>query len=383
MRISYSQFDAYRRCPHLYRLRYIDRIVVPVAPELHFGAAVHDALNRMYDPGQLEMPQLEEVVAAFIRSWRGREAQVPEDKRQLYFDQGVQLIQRHYARYAASEDDRRTAATELRFTIGLTAEHRLHGRIDRVDVLPDKKLEVIDYKTSRRMPPQETVEKDAQLAIYRMAADDLYPGFDVTTTLFFLLHDHQMRAVHTPGHLEQTRQEIVDTIARIELEEFEPTPGSHCDWCAFRQHCELFRAPVEPEDLDIDIGEAVQQYAEASAAEREAKERKETAQQLIHAYLDQCEAERVESGGYVAERRTQKRVRRWDIGRLREILEPMGKWDEATQVSNPALRKLLAAPDLSREQKRAIEAAAEYAETKVLRVRPLADDEELEEETGE
>lgn len=379
MRISYSQFAAYCRCPHLYRLQYVDKIAVPVGPELHFGAAVHDALNRMYDPGQLEMPELDEVVAAFLRSWRGREAQVPEPRRRAYFEQGVQLIQSHHAKYSGANGNRRTAATELRFSIALPGEHKLHGRIDRVDVLPEKKLEVIDYKTSRRMPPQEVVERNAQLAIYRMAADALYPGFDVTTTLFFLLHDHQMQTIQSAEFLEETRSEILETIARIDLAEFEPDPGPHCDWCAFRSHCDLFRAPVEPEDLEIDIAAALGQYVEASTAEKEASERKAAAQQLIHDYLDRCEAERVESSGYVAERRAQKRVRRWDVARLRELLEPIGKWDAVAQANSSAVRKLLGDPSVPRELKRSLEAAAEYAETRVLRVKQLTEDEEIEE----
>lgn len=379
MRISYSQFAAYRRCPHLYRLQYVDKIVVPVGPELHFGAAVHDALKHMYDPSHIAMPGLDEVVDAFVRSWRGREAQIPEEKRQAYFEEGVKLIQSHHAKHSTPDGERRTAATELWFAIALPGEHKLHGRIDRVDILPEKKLEVIDYKTSRRMPPQDIVETDAQLAIYRMAADVLYPGFHVTTTLFFLLHDHQMRTVQSPEFLENARADILEVIARIELEEFEPEPGSYCDWCAFQAHCELFRAPVEPEGLDIDIAGAMGEYAEASAAEKEAKLRKERAQDLIHAYLDQCQTERVESSGYVAERRRQRRIARWDAARLRELLEPIEKWDEVTQVNSSAVRRLLGDSTVPRELRHSLEEAAEYTETRVLRVRQLTDDEEIEE----
>lgn len=379
MRISYSQFATYRRCPQLYRLQYVDKIVVPVGPELHFGAAVHDALNYMYAPGRLQMPELDEVVEAFLRSWRGREAQVPPDKRQAYFDQGIDLLRRHYEKHASARDDRRTAATELHFNLRLPGEHTLTGRIDRVDVLPEKRLEVIDYKTSRRMPPQETVEKNAQLAIYRMAADELYPGFDVTTTLFFLLHDHQVRTVQSREFLDETEQDILDVLVSIELEEFDPNPGTHCEWCAHQQHCSLFRSPEEPEDLEIDIEAALRDYAEADSTERQARAKKEQAQKLIHAYLNQCQAERVKRGGYLAERRRYKRISSWDVARLREMLTPLGKWEDVTQISTSSVRNLLRSGELSRETKRDIEDAAEYSETQVLRIKPLLDDEDIEE----
>ena len=379
MRISYTQYDCYHRCPHQYKLRYIDRVPAPVPAEVHLGAAVHDALNRMYDPGKWERPSLEDVIEAFARSWRGREAQVAEERRQFIFEQGVELLMRHYEKHAQGDASRRTAATELRFKLDLPGDHAVLGRIDRVDVLPDNKLEVIDYKTSRRMPPQELVDKNEQLAIYRLAADRLYPGFEVTTTLFFLGHDHGMSTLQSGEFLEETKDAILDAITSIELEEFEPNPGGHCDWCSYQPQCFLFRAPVEPQNLDIDIASVLCEYVEAGRNEKEAKDRKESAQQLIHSYLDQCQAERVEQGGYVAERRRYKRVTSWDVARLKEMLEPLGRWEEVTQVSSSAMRGLLRSRELSGELKRALEAAAEYAETKMLRVKSSVEDEDSEE----
>jgi len=379
MRISYSQFSAYRRCPHVYRLHYVDRIAVPVAPELHFGAAVHEALHRMYNPGQLQMPALEEVVEVFIRSWRGRESQVPEEKRAPYFEEGVNVLRVHYERYSQRDETRRTAATELGFGVELSGGHSLTGRIDRVDVLPDQKLEVIDYKTSRRMPPVTFLEKDAQLAIYRMAARKLYPGFEVMTTLFFLLHDYQMKIAQTEEFLAETKDDILDAVVSIELEEFDPRPGPHCSWCAYRSHCLLFRAPVEPENLEIDVAAALRDYAEADAAGKEAEARKEQAKALINRYLDQCQAERVERSGYVAERRTYARITGWDVERLRELLAPLGKWEAVTQVNTTALRRLAGSRGLPREVAKAVQEAASYTESKQLRIRSLADDDDLEE----
>jgi RecB family exonuclease len=379
MRISYSQYAAYRRCPHLYRLHYVDRIGVPVAPELHFGAAVHEALHRMYDPRQLQTPSLEEVIDVFIRSWRGRESQVPEEKRGPYFEEGVNVLRAHYERHSQRAEGRRTAATEVGFGVELAGGHSLSGRIDRVDVLPEQRLEVIDYKTSRRMPPTTMLEKDAQLAIYRMAAQRLYPGFEVVTTLFFLLHDYQMKIAHTEGFLAETKDDILDAVVSIELQEFDPRPGAHCGWCAYQSSCLLFRAPVEPEELDIDIAAALREYAQANLAGKEADARKEQARELISRYLDQCQAERVERSGYVAERRPVRRVTRWDVEKLRELLTPLGKWDSVTQVNTTAVRRLADSSGVPREVRKAIEEAATYSESKQLRVRSLADDDDIEE----
>jgi hypothetical protein len=188
-----------------------------------------------------------------------------------------------------------------------------------------------------------------------------------------------MRMTQTEEFLEEKREEIRDVLTGIHVEDYDPRPGGHCDWCAYRDHCPLFRAAVEPEDLEIDIEAALREYAEAEAAGGEAKQRKERAQALIHEYLDRCEAERAEGGGYVAERRKYKRVAGWDVERLREALGPLGLWDRVTQVSSSAMKRLLSSRELSGEQKRELETAAEYRETRTLRVKPASGGEDAEE----
>ena len=379
MQISFSRFSTYRRCPQQYKLQYLDRIPVPAGPELHFGAAVHDALNRMYDPRQLQRPQLEEVIEAFIASWQGRQEEIPEEKRQLYFERGVDLLRRHYERHGAEEEGARTAATELSFSIRLGDSDRLTGRVDRVDVLGEKQLEVIDYKTGARMPTQSVVDRDVQLAIYRLAAAELYPTFDVTTTLYYVLHDVRMSAVQSDEMLSETQYDILEAIARIQLGDFDPNPDSHCDWCGVKAHCELFRKPLETPDLEIDVDDVLRRYAEASEAEAAAKRHKAEAQAQINAYLDQAHTERVEGKGYEAIRRRYRQVVSWDAERVRETLEPLGMWGSVTQVDSAAVKGLLATSDLTREQKAEIEAAAEYRESKRIRLKRLGSPEDPEE----
>jgi len=382
MRISFSRFSTYQTCPQQYKLHYVDKIPVPTAPELHFGSAVHEALSFMYAPKHLQTPSVEEVAQAFITAWQAREAEVAEGRRQLYFEQGVDMLRRHYQRHLPREEGRFTAATERFFDVPLDGDHVLNGRIDRIDVLPGNRLEIIDYKTGRTMPTQQMAEKDRQLAIYRMAADQLYPGHQVTTTFLYLLHDFELRVTHSEDFLADTRAAMAEVIARIQLSDYDPDPGAHCDWCAYRSYCPLFRAPVVPEELrQVDIAALLREYgeldAQAKAADRCLRELKDQ----INAYLDACQTERVEGGGYVAQRSASRRTVGWDVQQLRKVLEPLGLWDSVTDVSSVSVKSLLASDRLSREQKRAIESAARYSESKTLRVKRAAapeDDQESE-----
>ncbi|GEM_PF-1122213 len=380
MRISYSRFSAYQTCPQRYRLQYVDRVPVPTPPEMHFGAAVHEALKALHEPNRLQPPSLEELVETFVHAWQARETEVPEDQRQAYFESGVDMLRRHHAAHGQPEEGRCTAATEQFFAVPFEENHTLVGVIDRVDVVEGRRLEIIDYKTGRRMPAPRDMEKNAQLAIYRLAGEHLYPGREVSTKLWYLFHDYQMELEQSAQFLAEVREEIREAILGIEVEDFEPTPGDHCDWCAYRAHCPLFRAPRVPEDLStLDIGALLKEYVELAAAESRAKARREELREVIGEYLDRCQTETVEGGGYVAARRKSLRVTGWDQRRLREVLDPLGLWERVTQVSSAAVRELLGWPELSREQRRAIESAADRVETTTIRVRRVGGADDLQE----
>ena len=382
MRISYSQVSTYQRCPQQYKLQYLDRIHVPAGPELHFGAALHDALNFMYDPRRADIPSLDEVVEAFVKAWQGREQEVKDEaRRQSFFEQGVDLMRRHYEKHGRPEEGRHTAATELPFSIPFDGEHSITGRIDRVDSLPENRLEIVDYKTSRRMRPQNEMEKDAQLAIYRMAAEHLYPGAEVVTALLYVFHDYEMRIRTSDEVLVEKREEIRDVIVGIQVQDFDPKVGGHCEWCAYQAYCPLFREPQEPADLQVDIDALLREYAEVDATAKQHEKRLSELKQQVHQYFDLTQSERVQAGGIVAERRTSKRLTGFDEERLRAVLVPLGLWEEVRAVSATAVHDLLKSGQVPREQKREIETVAEYTQVKSLRVRSRHRVEELEEQS--
>ena len=51
MRISYSLFDTYTRCPLKYKFNYIDHIKVPQKPEFFFGSLIHEVVQMALLPG--------------------------------------------------------------------------------------------------------------------------------------------------------------------------------------------------------------------------------------------------------------------------------------------------------------------------------------------
>ena len=133
---------------------------------------------------------------------------------------------------------------EVSFKIRITPSLTLGGRIDRVDILSDGTLEIIDYKTGQS-PKNRDVTKDAQLTVYALAASE--PGIynkkpeNVIVSFYFFEDQIKISATRSLGQLEKEKKEIALKADEISRSDFKPTPGKHCDFCEFRLICEAWR----------------------------------------------------------------------------------------------------------------------------------------------
>jgi len=85
------------------------------------------------------------------------------------------MIQEYYRKNNIA--DFNVVDLESRFAIEIGDEknkHIISGIIDRIDKTPDG-YEIIDYKTTKKMPSQEKVDNDMQLSVYLNAFLSRYP----------------------------------------------------------------------------------------------------------------------------------------------------------------------------------------------------------------
>jgi putative RecB family exonuclease len=245
MKISYSAFDTFNRCPLQYKFSYIDRVKVPQKPEFFFGGLIHEIVQYALTKDPI-IPPVEELLKILKEKWQTDIFPSKQESDQ-YFDFGVDMIKKFHAGFKPGL--RNIVATEKRFQIPLNEKHVLSGIIDRVDKLPIGSFEVIDYKTSKKLPSQIDVDKDKQLCIYNLAINSLWPDAkDIRLTLYFLKHDTQITTKRRPDEVESIKEEIIDTAERIEKEtDFLPRDNALCDWCDYQKMCPLKKHKFAPD----------------------------------------------------------------------------------------------------------------------------------------
>ncbi|MBU2037329.1 PD-(D/E)XK nuclease family protein [Patescibacteria group bacterium] len=350
MRISYSALETFKRCPLKFKFQYIDKIKTPKSKEAAFGTLLHSALKILHEPG-LIIPTEEDILKFINDNW-DTAYYSSEQESAMAFAQAIKIMKEYYAKnYPA---DFNVLALETPFEVPIQIRQELHlitGKIDRVDKTADGALEVIDYKTAKKMPSQEAVDKDLQLAVYHLGVANRWPsltqeGRGLKTSLYFLKHGEKLSTTRTPQDLAATKASVIkdfEIISRAAKEaKFPPTPNALCDWCEFQKSCPYFKHKFKEAKIffnDQDVKALIGEYTKLNQEIDERDKRLKELKADMSKFMDQEGLERLfGDDGYITRQAIQRF--KYDSETLRAILEPLGRWQDVLKVDDVRLKKV-------------------------------------------
>lgn len=352
MRISYSSLETYIQCPQKFKFQQIDRIKTPKSKQTVFGTIIHSTLKFLHS-NRTVIPSFEQIQEHYKNIWNENIFSDPEEQ-EIYFEQGQALLKNYYEgnNFSALH----IVDLETRFEVPFE-NHTLTGIIDRIDKIGEYQYEIIDYKTSKSLPSQEEVDKNLQLSLYRLGITNRWPNLkldQVTLSLYFLKHGIKLSTSRTKDDLEATKVKISNVVSSIETKRFEPIPSKLCDYCGYRNICPIWRHKVMQQEIGIEneekLRETMKEFFELKNKIQQESQRLEELKALINEYCDQNKIERVfGENGYIT-RTLQKRYT-YDTNKVKNILQPLGKWEEVLRVDDTKLKKTLSMlPSLVQEQ---------------------------------
>lgn len=365
MNTSYSALDTFTSCPLKYKFQEIDKLRTPKSPEAVFGTLVHSTLKFIHDGGFI-LPTQKEALNYFSSNWN---TEVFEDETQerMAFAQGIKIIQDYYKR----NDPTKTQIVDLesRFTIELSdgsETHLVSGFIDRIDKT-ENGFEVIDYKTSRKLPDQSYIDENMQLFIYLLALMKRYPQLErtpevVILSLYFLKHGVKLSTVKTAELIEQGKQKIIDIINEIKQSDFPPRISPLCQWCGFQPQCPMWKHKFkQAHELSLDDNEKsalIQKYVELSEKIKQDKKKVMELQQQIVDIMEQEQAERLFTKGSIVSK-SYRKAYKYNEEALKKILTKQGLWGNVLKLDATRLKKAM--ETLPSHIKKEIEATKELS----------------------
>ena len=173
-RFNITHLNSYLKCPLCFFFRTILRLPQAKTRSLSFGTSVHGALAYLY---QYHLP-LEKFLEIFDKNLL-RENLSKTDYKDL-LAQGHEILTDYFNHYQNNLDGKYLIEHDFKtFNVRLN-DIPLTGKIDRMDILPDNKVNVVDYKTGKPDSKYKELSKDGdyfrQLVFYKLLCDNAH-GF--------------------------------------------------------------------------------------------------------------------------------------------------------------------------------------------------------------
>jgi|SRR3990172_5459737 len=254
LKLTPSRIREYQACPFQYRLKYVDGFTsaAPAAsPALSFGNSLHAALEALHQYGSTRVTA-EDIPALLRKHWKGEGYASPEQEAEQ-FALGVVSLEKYVAAFGSVPGailgleiflSRNIAQGELRF--------ELVCRADRVELLPDGRLEVLDYKTNAdgQLPSPESLTADIATFVYYILARISYPQYpQVIVSQLNVLSLTKVCVEYTDAQRTENKAGLLTLVQNIKANHFEPRPGVYCRWCSVREHCPAVNVIVALESL--------------------------------------------------------------------------------------------------------------------------------------
>jgi len=241
LQLSASAIEVYRGCPQRYL--FSRRWSLPEGPRaaMSFGSVMHTTIKRFI--GEMRKGRtlpFEELAAIYEQEWTsaGYEDSYQEAE---YKREGLEQLRAFRAAAAAAKPA--VLEQEKAFELALDNNVVITGRMDQINSLGQRDVEIVDYKTGRPKPAS-AAHKDLQLSLYALAAREVLELNPARLVFHYLQMNEAQIVQRDAKQLAEAEAIVQEVAADIRAGEFGARPGYACRTCPFKLICPAYEEPM-------------------------------------------------------------------------------------------------------------------------------------------
>src|SRR6266403_9480 len=230
LKLSSSAVENYRKCPQQYAFSYLWSLKEGPRAMLSFGSVIHTTIKRFLEQVKkgVKLP-FDEVQRIYETEWTsaGYEDEYQEAE---YKKDGLEQLKVFHA--AMLQDPPDILEQEKPFELPLENNVILSGRMDQVNSLGRKDVEIVDYKTGKPRKDADA-RKDLQLSIYALAAKEIFEWNPTRLVFHYLQNNQRQETSRDAKQIAEAEATVQETAADIRAGNFPAKPGFFCRGCAY------------------------------------------------------------------------------------------------------------------------------------------------------
>jgi len=234
LQLSASAIDTYQTCPLKYLFQQVWGLRGGPQAALTFGNVMHTTIaqfvRELRKRGHL---LFDEVEAIYRREWSAagfRDAYQEEE----YQKAGLEQLREFHRSYTQAPPE--VLHQEKYFELALASNVVVIGRMDQINRVGPRSVEIVDYKTGRPRLEKDA-QKSLQLSLYAMATREVLELDPVRLVFYNLNGNAAVATTREEKALEEARQTVEEVADQIRARDFSPKPGYACRACDFQPIC--------------------------------------------------------------------------------------------------------------------------------------------------
>lgn len=324
-------------------------------------------------------PSLEKLLKYYEETWLSEGYETPEDEAD-YKAYGREILKEFHSKN--SKGYKIPIALEKGFSVDVDGV-TLKGYLDRVDLLPDGKIEIIDYKTDKELFTKEYLKNNLQLTLYQYAVSKIWSLPVGDLALYHLRTNTKCSAgVRAQEELDNAKSIILEVAENIEKGKFEAKENHYCP-CDFAFGCSYYAHLYKKEEKtkitpqDEEMPKIVDEYALAKENVKEMEQKIANLRADIISYCEKNGLKRVYGKNNEATLGISQRFA-YEEGNVKEILKDTEFIDAVLAVDQTKLAKMLSEGKFPKELAEKIEEQKrQKAQVKQLYIRKSKNNKEL------